>query len=91
MENFKRGLYRVLAYYFSGFIIAWLASVTFDWEYMHAPGIHHLIGFLFLLGGIISILYYIGLFLFRKKEKINLGALLVHLIVIIFVLMFIIF
>jgi len=91
LTNFTTGLLKTLAYYLGGFILARVTYLIFGWEYIHAPGLHHVIGFLFLLGGAAWLIYSIWLLLVGKKERINYGAVTVHLIAIIAVVGFIAF
>ena len=91
LNNFTTGLLKTLAYYLGGFILAWLTYKVFGWEYIHAPGLHHFVGFLFLFGGAAWLIYSIGLIIAGKKERINNGTLTVHSLAIIFVVAFIVF
>lgn len=77
-SNFKKGIYKALAYYAAGFLIALTAYWIVGWEYKHAPGLHHLVGLLFLSGGALWIGYNLILLLAGSRSKVNLGALTVH-------------
>jgi len=81
-SNFIHGLWKGFLYYALGTILTWLVYIIFGWEYRHAPGLFHIVAFLFLLGGAIWTLYYFVLLLIRNKSKINFGVLTIHLIVI---------
>ena len=81
-SDFIRGLWKGFLYYAIGTILTWLAYITVGWEYVHAPGLFHIVAFLFLLGGAIWTLYYFVLFLTGNKSKKNLGVLTIHIIVI---------
>ena len=74
-----KGIIKGLLYYGVGFLLAWVCYLIFGWEYIHAPGLHHLIGFLFLVGGLVFCLYYLILIVTRQREKVNYGFFLVHL------------
>ena len=91
LTNFVLGLLKTIAYYLGGFILAWLTYLVFGWEYIHAPGLHHFIVFLFLLGGAAWLIYSVWLLLVGKKERINYGTLTVHLLTIISVIVYIAF
>ena len=81
-SNFIRGLWKGFLYYALGTILTWLTYIIVGWEYKHAPGLFHIVAFLFLLGGAIWTLYYFVLLLIGNKSKINLGVLTIHIIVI---------
>ena len=79
---FTKGLIRTISYYAVGFASVYLSYVIFGHQYIHGPGLHHLIGFLVLLGGVIWIVYSLIRLLYNGYDKINLGSLIVNLIVI---------
>ena len=61
-----------------GAAAAWITYIIFGWDYMHAPGFHHFVAVLFLLGGAGWTLYYIVLILTGLESKVNFGLLTVH-------------
>ena len=77
--NFLNGLLKGLAYYAVGFVISWLTYLIFGWGYRHAPGLHHIVAFLFLLGVAGWTLYYLVLILTGLKSKVNFGVFVVHI------------
>ena len=79
---YLKGILKGLFYYLVGFLLAWVSYLVFGWEYIHAPGLHHLIGFLFLVGGVVYILFYIILMFLGQRSKVNFGFFLIHLIAI---------
>ncbi|WP_439881356.1 hypothetical protein ACSX1A_19775 [Pontibacter sp. MBLB2868] len=81
-KEFLKGGLRAAAYYAIGFAIAWAAYLIIGWEYIHAPGIHHLIGFLVLVIGVILLIRRIVEFFKNSADKFNKGALLAHFVVI---------
>jgi hypothetical protein len=87
--NFIKGIFKGLLYYAIGFILAWLTYLIFGWEYKHAPGLHHIIGILFLLGGAGWTLYNFVLLMTGLKSKVNFGILTIHITTIFAVVLFI--
>ena len=81
-SKFKKGLITGLLFYAVGFISAWSAYLIFGWSYKHAPGLHHIIGLLFLLGGAMWTLFYLILILTGLRSKVNFGILTIHLLAI---------
>ncbi|MEJ7911611.1 MAG: hypothetical protein WKF70_00555 [Chitinophagaceae bacterium] len=57
-SKFAQGLIRGLIYYAIGFVAAWVTYQIFGWGYKHAPGLHHIVAFIFLLGGVGWSLYW---------------------------------
>lgn len=88
--NFTKGLLKGLAYYAIGFVTAWLTYSLFGWNYKHAPGLHHIVAFLFLLGGAGWTLYYFVLILTGLKSKVNFGVLAVHIVIILTVVLYLV-
>jgi len=87
-NNFTKGIFKGLFYYTIGFVLAWLAYLILGWEYKHAPGPHHIIGFLFLVGGAGWIFYYLALLMTELKAKVNFGILTVHITAILVAVLF---
>jgi hypothetical protein len=72
-----KGYFYTIIYYLFGFLLSYIIYLIFGWEYMHAPGLHHLTFILFLIGGIIWSLFDLIL-LIRKKAKFYKESLIVH-------------
>ena len=81
-SKFLYGLGKGFLYYALGSILTWFTYAIFGWHYMHAPGLFHIVAFLFLLGGSVWSLYYLILLLIGSKSKVNFGILTIHIIVI---------
>ena len=88
--KFTKGLIKGLLYYGVGFIAAWLTYIIFGWDYKHAPGLHHIVALLFLLGGVGLTLYYLILTLTGLKSKVNIGVFAVHVVMILIVVLYIV-
>lgn len=88
-NNFTKGILKGLAYYAIAFVTAWLTYIIFGWDYKHAPGLHHIVAFLFLLGGAGYTFYYFVLILTGLKSKVNLGLFAVHIVIILTVVLYI--
>lgn len=81
--QFKTRFFKTIAYYIIGVIAVYITYFIFGWEYKHGPGLHHIVGLLFLLGGLIRLLYYLILLLIGQKSKVYLSSLAIHLAVLI--------
>lgn len=89
MKNkFLLGFLKGILYYAIGFIIAWFTFLIFGWGYIHTPGLHHIVGFLFLIGGIGWTIYYLAVLLTGLKSKINFGILTAHVVTILSVILY---
>lgn len=88
--NFTKGLLKGLAYYAIGFLTSWLTYTIFGWNYRHAPGLHHIVALLFLLGGAGWTLYYFVLTLTGLKSKVNFGVFAVHIVTILTVVLYLV-
>lgn len=88
--NFTKGLLKGLAYYAIGFLTVWLTYTIFGWNYRHAPGLHHIVALLFLLGGAGWTLYYFVLTLIGLKSKVNFGVFTVHIVTILTVVLYLV-
>ena len=88
--KFTKGLFKGLLYYAIGFVIAWLTYLIFGWDYKHAPGLHHIVAFLFLLGGAGWTLYYFVLTLTGLKSKVNFGLFAIHVLIILTVVLYVV-
>jgi membrane-bound ClpP family serine protease len=88
-RDFGIGVLKAVAYYTVGSAFVWVTYLVFGWEYMHAPGLHHLVGLLVLvIGAILLIRRLIEMFTNSGNSR-NKGALLIHAIaVIVFILFF---
>jgi hypothetical protein len=89
-HKFTNGLIKGLAYYAIGVVAVWLTYTIFGWEYKHAPGLHHIIALLFLLGGAGWTLYCFILTLTGLKSRVNFGILTVHFIAILIVVLYVV-
>jgi hypothetical protein len=89
-NNFTKGIFKGLTYYVIGFLAAWVTYIIFGWDYKHAPGLHHVIALLFLLGGAGWTLYYFILTLTGLKSKVNFGLLTVHIVIILIVVLYLV-
>jgi hypothetical protein len=90
-NKFTVGLIRGLFYYGMGFTATWLIYTIFGWDYKHAPGLHHIVAILFLLGGAAWTLYCFILAFFGLKSKVNFGLLAVHVLIILAVVLYVVF
>lgn len=79
-SKFVKGLMKGLLYYASGSILVYVVYLIFGWEYIHAPGFHHIIGFLFFVGGVVFLLRNLVFLVAGKREKIDFGFLLINVI-----------
>ena len=79
-----------MAYYAIGLLTAWLTYTIFGWNYRHAPGLHHIVAFLFLLGGAGWTLYYFILTLTGLKSKVKFGIFTVHIVIILAVVLYLV-
>jgi hypothetical protein len=57
MNNVKRGVLRPLLYYGIGSLLTVFVYFTIGQGYAHGPGFHHIVAFLFLLGGGLWLVY----------------------------------
>jgi hypothetical protein len=74
-----KGYIFTISYYLIGLISSYIVYLIFGWEYIHAPGFHHLTFLLFIIGGIVwSIIDIIQLF--RKKGSFYKESIIVHLV-----------
>lgn len=77
-KNLATGIARGLAYYGIGFLLVWGTYLVFGWEYVHAPGLHHMVGLLVLvIGAVMLIRRIIGAFSEPRNSR-NTGTMLVH-------------
>lgn len=88
--KFLNGLLKGLLYYALGFLATWLTYIIFGWDYKHAPGLHHIVGLLFLLGGAGWTFYYFILTLTGLKSRVNFGVLAVHVIILLTVVLYVV-
>ncbi len=79
---FAKGMIIVMSYYIIGFFIAYLTSFIPGANYGHGPGLHHLVGFLVLCGGVIWLLYSLVRVLIKRHDHLNVASLILHFIVI---------
>lgn len=79
LSNHK-GLVFTLSYYLIGLLISYIVYLIFGWEYIHAPGFHHLTFILFLIGGLVWSFIDIIL-LFKRKKRFYKESLIVHSII----------
>lgn len=82
-KDFGIGAFRAVVYYIMGFTFVWVTFLVFGWEYMHTPGLHHLVGLLVLvIGAILLIRRLIEVFTNPQNNR-NKGSLLVHAIAVV--------
>jgi len=81
-NNLLKGILKGLVYYAAGALLSWITWLVFGWEYKHAPGFHHLVGLLFLLGGAAWFVYYLILLVVGLKHRVNIGAFAMHALVV---------
>ena len=79
LRNHK-GLVFTISYYLIGLLISYIVYLVFGWEYIHAPGFHHLTFILFLIGGLIWG-FINAILLFKRKEQFYKESLIVHSII----------
>ena len=81
--NYKKhiGLLLTVSYYIVGLIVSYIVYLIYGWTYMHAPGRHHLIFVLFLIGGLFWSFYNIKQVI-STKSAFHKESLLVHALVI---------
>lgn len=80
--QFSKGLIRAVIYYAVAFSLTWLTYQIWGHTYIHGPGLHHLIGFLALVGGAIWIIVGVIKLLLNKQNKRNIGSLIINVIVV---------
>ncbi len=77
-KNLATGIARGLTYYGIGTLLVWVTYLVFGWEYIHAPGLHHMVGLLVLIiGAVMLIRRIIGAFSESRNSR-NTGTMLVH-------------
>jgi len=79
LQNHKGYIFTIL-YYLSALIVSYIVFLIFGWEYIHAPGFHHLTFLLFLIGGMVWSIFNI-IQLFRRKGSFYKESLIVHVII----------
>jgi hypothetical protein len=89
-SKFNKGVLNALLYYCGGLILAYTVYLIFGWQYMHAPGWHHIIGFLFLVGGGVFLVRDIIFLVFGKRDKVDFGFLLINGIVLAAIIIYVI-
>lgn len=75
-----KGFVFTILYYLISFLISYVIYLIFGWEYIHAPGFHHLTFLLFLIGGLLWSIFNIILF-FKRKDLFYKESLIVHSII----------
>jgi hypothetical protein len=81
LQDHKGYIFTIL-YYLSALIVSYIVFLIFGWEYIHAPGFHHLTFLLFLIGGMVWSIFNI-IQLFRRKGSFYKESLIVHVIILI--------
>ena len=79
---FTKGLIRTVCYYAVGTALVYVSYLIFGYKYIHGPGIHHLIGFIVLLGGALWAVSSLINLIINKHDKVNLATLLMNIIVV---------
>jgi hypothetical protein len=79
LQDHKGYIFTIL-YYLSALIVSYIVFLIFGWEYIHAPGFHHLTFLLFLIGGMVWSIFNI-IQLFRRKGSFYKESLIVHVII----------
>lgn len=79
-KSFCTGFLWGISYYMLTGIVTWIVYFIAGRQYQHGLGLHHIVSFLFLLGGIVYTLYMLACFVIGYKEKINLGEFSIHAI-----------
>lgn len=67
MLSKHKGIVVTIVYYLFALLISYIVYLIFGWEYIHAPGFHHLTFILFLFGGLIWWIINIILFFIKKR------------------------
>jgi hypothetical protein len=80
--TFKKGFTRTIKYYAIGFALVYLSYLAFGHQYIHGPGLHHIVGLFILLGGAGWIVYNIIRLIYNKGDKGNVGSLIMNIVVI---------
>jgi len=80
--QFSKGLIRAAIYYAVALALTLLTYQIWGYTYIHGPGLHHLMGLLALVGGAIWIVKGLVRLLLNKRDKQNLGALIVNVVVV---------
>jgi hypothetical protein len=79
-KSFWTGFLWGISYYILTGIVTWIVYFIAGRQYQHGLGLHHIVSFLFLLGGIVYTLYMLACFVIGYKEKVNLGEFSIHAI-----------
>lgn len=88
--TFLKGVKKPFIYYTTGFGLAYLSYFIFGHQYSHGPGLHHLIAFFVLFGGLLWGAYNFVRIIGNRKDRTNLASLLINLFVVISVLIYLI-
>lgn len=72
------GLVYALSYYILGVIMTWLTYKIFGWGYRHFFGLHHVIGFLFWVGGLVWMVRLIVIRTWKSDRPLSVSAPVVH-------------
>ncbi len=73
----NKGLIYTVLYYLIGLFISYIIYLIYGWEYIHAPGYHHMTFILFLFGGVFWSLVNI-IQIAKTKKRIHKQSLLIH-------------
>lgn len=77
----RNGIIQALILYVFGFIVSWITYLVVGHPYIHAPGLHHIIGLATILLGIVWGVVAMLLYAFRGRNRVNLGIFLTNLVV----------
>jgi hypothetical protein len=87
-NKLNKGVLNRLLFYGGGFILAYTVYLIFGWDYIHAPGFHHIIGLLFLVGGVVFLLRDLVFLVAGKRDKVDFGFLLINGIILASILVY---
>ena len=86
--DFTIGILKGLGYYTIALGAYYITYAIFGWEYMHGPGFHHLIAFIFLICAFAWTVHKFILILLGKTQHINYGLFTVHVILLSSIILF---
>ena len=79
---FSKGIIKATIFYANAVFLTWLIYQIFGHTYIHGPGLHHVLGFLALAGGSIWMIIGIVRLILNKRNKQNIGSLIVNIVVV---------
>jgi hypothetical protein len=81
-KQFSKGLIKAAIYYLVAVLVTWLTYKVWGHDYIHGPGLHHIVGFLALVGGVFWIVAGAAELFLNRQNKRNIGTLTVNVVVI---------